>query len=107
MRSRTMARQWSVGDIKEFPNCEKADSIARKCSNLSKQETIRCFCAQDLLNAYVGCKGEFRQCALGTSFDSASDDRIAQWQDACGPHLPKDITTPRRPGRDKDAAAGR
>ncbi|KAK6206908.1 hypothetical protein QIS74_13396 [Colletotrichum tabaci] len=86
-----------VGDIKEFPNCEKADAIARKCSNLSKQETIKCFCTQDLLNAYVGCKGEFRQCALGNSFDSASDDQIAQWQDACGPYLPKDITTPVAP----------
>ncbi|CCF45727.1 hypothetical protein CH063_00571 [Colletotrichum higginsianum] len=86
-----------VGDIKEFPNCEKADAIARKCSNLPKQETIKCFCTQDLLNAYVGCKGEFRQCALGNSFDSASDDQIALWQDTCGPYLPKDITTPVAP----------
>ncbi|OHW96566.1 hypothetical protein CSPAE12_04763 [Colletotrichum incanum] len=86
-----------VGDIKEFPNCEKADSIARNCSNLSKKETINCFCTQELLNAYVGCKGEFRQCVLGNSFDSASDKQISQWQDACGPYLPGDITTPIAP----------
>ncbi|KZL76882.1 hypothetical protein CT0861_03298 [Colletotrichum tofieldiae] len=83
-----------IGDIKEFPNCDKADSIARKCSNLSKKETINCFCTQELLNAYVGCKGELRQCVLGNSFDSASDDQISQWQDACGPYLPGGITTP-------------
>ncbi|KAK2017039.1 hypothetical protein LZ32DRAFT_601024 [Colletotrichum eremochloae] len=86
-----------VGDIKEFPNCEKADFIARTCSNLSKKETIACFCTQELLNAYVGCKGEFRQCVLGNSFDSASDRQIAEWHDACGPYLPKDITTPVAP----------
>ncbi|KAK1981130.1 hypothetical protein LZ30DRAFT_794050 [Colletotrichum cereale] len=86
-----------VGDIKEFPNCEKADTIARACSNLSKKETITCFCTQELLNAYVGCKGEFRQCVLGNSFDSTSDDQIAEWKDACGPYLPKEITTPVAP----------
>lgn len=43
-----------VGDITEFPNCMKADEIARKCSNKSKQETIDCFCTQELLDAYVG-----------------------------------------------------
>ncbi|KAH6971158.1 hypothetical protein BKA56DRAFT_529418 [Ilyonectria sp. MPI-CAGE-AT-0026] len=82
-----------VGDITEFPNCEKADSIARKCSNLSKQETIDCFCTQELLNAYIGCKGEFRQCILGNSYDSSVDDMIDAWQGACGPYV-SDITTP-------------
>jgi hypothetical protein len=43
-----------AGAITEFPNCEKADSIAAKCSNLSQQETIDCFCTQELLNAYIG-----------------------------------------------------
>ncbi|KAH6679886.1 hypothetical protein F5X68DRAFT_192968 [Plectosphaerella plurivora] len=83
-----------IGNITEFPECEKADSIAKKCSDLSQQETIDCFCTQELLNAYVGCKGEFRQCALGNDFDSESDTLIANWQDACGPYLPSGITTP-------------
>ncbi|RMJ19427.1 hypothetical protein CDV36_000912 [Fusarium kuroshium] len=83
-----------VGDITKFPNCMKADEIARKCSNKSKQETIDCFCTQELLDAYVGCKGEFRQCVLGNSYDSSVEDEIANWQDACGPYLPDDITTP-------------
>ncbi|KAH7268399.1 hypothetical protein B0J15DRAFT_578542 [Fusarium solani] len=83
-----------VGDITEFPNCMKADEIARKCSNKPKQETIDCFCTQELLDAYVGCKGEFRQCVLGNSYDSFVEDEIANWQDACGPYLPDDITTP-------------
>ncbi|KAK1997392.1 hypothetical protein LX36DRAFT_721120 [Colletotrichum falcatum] len=59
-----------AGDIKEFPNCDRADSIARDC------------------------KGELRQCVLGNSFDSVSDDLIAEWRDACGPYLPRGITTP-------------
>ncbi|RSL90852.1 hypothetical protein CEP52_014453 [Fusarium oligoseptatum] len=83
-----------VGDITKFPNCMKADEIARKCSNKSKQETIDCFCTQELLDAYVGCKGEFRQCVLGNTYDSSVEDEIANWQDACGPYLPDDITTP-------------
>ncbi|KAI8716570.1 hypothetical protein NCS52_00951100 [Fusarium sp. LHS14.1] len=83
-----------VGDITEFPNCMKADEIARKCSNKSKQDTIDCFCTQELLDAYVGCKGEFRQCVLGNSYDSFVEDEIANWQDACDPYLADDITTP-------------
>ncbi|KAK7420240.1 hypothetical protein QQX98_002895 [Neonectria punicea] len=83
-----------VGDITEFPNCEKADSIALKCSDLSKEKTIDCFCTQELLDAYVGCKGEFRQCILGNSYDSSVDQWIDDWQDACGPYLSDDITTP-------------
>ncbi|KAK2059675.1 hypothetical protein LY76DRAFT_570379 [Colletotrichum caudatum] len=86
-----------VGDIKEFPDCDKADSIARKCSDLPQKETIACFCTQELLDAYVGCKGEFRQCILSNAFDSALDDQIAAWQDACGPYLPKGVTTPAAP----------
>ncbi|KAH6879990.1 hypothetical protein B0T10DRAFT_464108 [Thelonectria olida] len=78
----------------KFPNCEKADSVALKCSDLSKEETIKCFCTQELLDAYVGCKGEFRQCILGNSYDSSVDDLIDIWQDACGPYLSDDITTP-------------
>ncbi|KAH7166567.1 hypothetical protein EDB81DRAFT_919064 [Dactylonectria macrodidyma] len=83
-----------AGDITEFPNCEKADSIALRCSDLSKQETIDCFCTQELLNAYIGCKGEFRQCVLGDSFDSSVDQWISDWDDACGPYLSDAITTP-------------
>ncbi|KAK1573460.1 uncharacterized protein LY79DRAFT_568604 [Colletotrichum navitas] len=83
-----------IGDITEFPNCEKVDYFTKKCSNLSKKETITCFCTQELLNAYVGCKGELRQCALSNAFDSDSDDQIAAWQDACGPYLAKGVTTP-------------
>ncbi|RFN50449.1 hypothetical protein FIE12Z_5313 [Fusarium flagelliforme] len=86
-----------VGKITEFPNCDKANSIAIKCSNLSKQDTIDCFCTQELLDAYVGCKGESRQCTLGNSHDSSVDDEIANWQDACGPYLSDDITTPTAP----------
>lgn len=40
------------------------------------------------------CKGEIRQCVLSNSFDSAIDDEIANWQEACSPYLPSDITTP-------------
>ncbi|KAH7140072.1 hypothetical protein B0J13DRAFT_527725 [Dactylonectria estremocensis] len=83
-----------VGDITEFPNCEKADSIAINCSDLSKSETIDCFCTQELLNAYIGCKGEFRQCILGDSYDSEVDQWISDWNDACGPYLSDGITTP-------------
>lgn len=43
-----------VGDITEFPNCETADDFATRCSDMSKEETIKCFCKQELLNAYVG-----------------------------------------------------
>jgi len=42
-----------VGKITEFPNCDKVNSIAIECSNLSKQKTIDCFCTQELLDAYV------------------------------------------------------
>ncbi|KAF4458047.1 hypothetical protein FALBO_15088 [Fusarium albosuccineum] len=99
-----------VGDVTEFPNCDKANSIALKCSNLSKQETIDCFCTQELLDAYVACKGEFRRCTLGNSYDSSVDDEIANWQDACGPYLSDDITTPSAPDPtrtiDRDACEG-
>lgn len=100
-----------VGKVDKFPNCDSVNSISKKCSNLSKQETIDCFCTQDLLNAYQGyvqglvsrlkmltnlsrCKGEIRQCVLSNSFDSAIDDEIANWLEACSPYLPSDITTP-------------
>lgn len=46
------------------------------------------------LTKYFRCKGEFRQCVLGNSYDSFVEDEIANWQDACGPYLPDDITTP-------------
>ncbi|EFQ35756.1 hypothetical protein CGRA01v4_01578 [Colletotrichum graminicola] len=62
-----------IGDITEFPNCEKVDFLTKNC------------------------KGQFRQCALGNTFDSDSDDQIAAWQDACGPYLAKGVTTPVAP----------
>ncbi|KAF4981713.1 hypothetical protein FZEAL_2515 [Fusarium zealandicum] len=83
-----------VGDISEFPGCDNVDSIIKKCSDLSKEETIDCFCTQELLNAYVECKGEFRQCGLGSSFDSSFDEEIANWQNACSSYISDDITTP-------------
>lgn len=43
-----------VGKVDKFPNCDSVNSISKKCSNLSKQETIDCFCTQDLLNGYQG-----------------------------------------------------
>lgn len=43
-----------VGDVDEFPNCDKVNALIKKCSDLSKQETIDCFCTQELLDAYVG-----------------------------------------------------
>ncbi|RKK23034.1 hypothetical protein BFJ66_g9990 [Fusarium oxysporum f. sp. cepae] len=83
-----------VGNITSFPSCDSLGGILKKCNLVTgKQESIDCFCTQEVLDAYVGCEGEFRQCALSDSFDSDFETEIANWQDACGPYLPKDITT--------------
>ncbi|CVL08495.1 uncharacterized protein FMAN_05208 [Fusarium mangiferae] len=99
-----------VGDSTEFSNCDIAKSIALKCSNLSKQETIDCFCTQERLDACVACKDEFRKCTLGNSYDSSVDDEIANWQDACEPYLSDDFKTPSAPDPtrtiDRDACEG-
>ncbi|KAI1042338.1 hypothetical protein LB505_012311 [Fusarium chuoi] len=106
----TMNPSHCVGDSTEFPNCDKANSIAVKCSNLSKQETVDCFYKQELLDACVACKGEFRKCTPGNSYDSSVDDEIANWQDVCGPYLSDDIKTPSAPVPtrtiDRDACEG-
>ncbi|KAH6986959.1 hypothetical protein EDB80DRAFT_756154 [Ilyonectria destructans] len=84
-----------VGSISSFPNCDKVDQILQRCNSLTaKQEKIDCFCTQQLLNAYVGCKGEFRQCGLTNSYDSAFDTEIGNWENACAPYLTTKITTP-------------
>ncbi|KAH7139647.1 hypothetical protein B0J13DRAFT_638587 [Dactylonectria estremocensis] len=84
-----------VGSISSFPNCDKVDQILHRCNGLTvKKEIINCFCTQELLNAYVGCKGEFRQCSLTSSYDSALDTEIRNWEDACAPYLTTEITTP-------------
>ncbi|KAH6886744.1 hypothetical protein B0T10DRAFT_461209 [Thelonectria olida] len=84
-----------VGKISSFPNCDKVGQILQRCDRLTvKQEIIDCFCTQELLNAYVGCKGEFRQCGLTNAYDSAFDAEIGNWEEACAPYLTTGITTP-------------
>lgn len=43
-----------VGKVDEFPNCDNVNTLIKKCSDLSKQDTIDCFCTQEMLDAYVG-----------------------------------------------------
>ncbi|KAF6786176.1 hypothetical protein CMUS01_16522 [Colletotrichum musicola] len=84
-----------VGTVTSFPNCENLDAILTKCNKVKgKQASIDCFCPQEVLDAYVGCKGEARQCVLGNDFDSFFDKEIANWHDACDPYLKQPATTP-------------
>ncbi|KAI1027019.1 hypothetical protein LB504_008082 [Fusarium proliferatum] len=96
-----------VGDSTEFPNCDKANSIALKCSNLSKQETIDCFCTQELLDACVAVDSGN---ALWATCMIVQYNEIANWQDACGPYLSDDFKTPSAPDPtrtiDRDACEG-
>ncbi|UZP36783.1 hypothetical protein NXS19_004599 [Fusarium pseudograminearum] len=83
-----------MGKVTEFSNCDNIDRILKKCNLITgKQESIDCFCTQEVLDSYVGCKGEARQCMLSNDFDNSLDKEIANWQDACGPYLSNDITT--------------
>ncbi|KAK2480522.1 hypothetical protein H9L39_06161 [Fusarium oxysporum f. sp. albedinis] len=51
-----------VGNITSFPSCDSLGGILKKCNLVTgKQESIDCFCTQEVLDAYVGCEGEFRQ----------------------------------------------
>ncbi|OLN89644.1 hypothetical protein CCHL11_10035 [Colletotrichum chlorophyti] len=84
-----------VGTLSSFPSCDKLDSILTKCNKVTgKQASIDCFCPQEVLDAYVGCKGEARQCVLSNTFDSSFDTEIANWHDACDPYLTQPATTP-------------
>ncbi|KAH7109485.1 hypothetical protein B0J11DRAFT_449049 [Dendryphion nanum] len=84
-----------VGSISSFPNCDSTNSILERCSKLTKKEEIAsCICTQPFINAWVGCKSEFRQCGLSTSFDSDFDSYLVEWHGACDKYLTVSITTP-------------
>ncbi|TDZ24538.1 hypothetical protein Cob_v002402 [Colletotrichum orbiculare MAFF 240422] len=48
----------------------------------------------EVLDAYVGCKGEARKYILCNTFDSSFDTEIANWHDACDPYVKDPVTTP-------------
>ncbi|KAH8748115.1 hypothetical protein F5883DRAFT_509362 [Diaporthe sp. PMI_573] len=83
-----------VGSITSFPNCDNVNAILQRCNQLTaKQDIINCFCTQDLINAYVGCEEEFRQCALSTTYDSEFEDSLSQWHSACDDKISFAVTT--------------
>ncbi|SPJ78065.1 uncharacterized protein FTOL_06454 [Fusarium torulosum] len=81
------------GDITTFPSCDAYQSILAKCNNpLNKDPS--CYCNQEMLNAVIGCEGEWRQCDAGDSYDSTFQQIIRNWQQACPLSLLTSITTP-------------
>ncbi|KAJ4018871.1 hypothetical protein NW761_014941 [Fusarium oxysporum] len=87
------------GATRDFTNCNKLDEILQRCNDLgnqnaSQQQISDCFCTQEVLNAYVGCKNEAYLCLLTDTFDAYFDQQISDWHDICRPYLTSTPTTP-------------
>ncbi|KAK3903009.1 hypothetical protein C8A05DRAFT_33254 [Staphylotrichum tortipilum] len=91
-----LRRQTPWSQIKCLPktnttltNCHKLlDTLLPRCAqlrnqNAPKQEFLACLCTQEVLNAYVGCKDDLRECLLSYMFDADVDQLISKWHDEC------------------------
>ncbi|KAK4100619.1 hypothetical protein N658DRAFT_91118 [Parathielavia hyrcaniae] len=77
------------------PACNKLMDILTPCSeSTTKEDTVACFCVQNVLNLMVECKGEVRECAGGYAFDADHDESIALWREKCDQYLTFTPTTP-------------
>ncbi|KAH7350243.1 hypothetical protein BKA66DRAFT_431478 [Pyrenochaeta sp. MPI-SDFR-AT-0127] len=84
-----------VGTISSFPYCDAVNTNLARCNSLTeKQAIVDCICTQKFIDSWVGCKSEFRQCGLSTSFDSTFDSYLVEWHGACDTYLSISITTP-------------
>ncbi|KAK0725628.1 hypothetical protein B0H67DRAFT_508606 [Lasiosphaeris hirsuta] len=86
------------GGVKTLANCDKLDELLIRCDNLTEQqapqqEIADCFCAQEMLNAYVGCKNDMRLCSLSYTFDADFDVMISNWNNACQPYFTRGVPT--------------
>ncbi|RYO93929.1 hypothetical protein DL764_007905 [Monosporascus ibericus] len=75
--------------------CKRLYGTFNECYQKTTEEEIKaCICVQAVLNDFVECKGDSRECGKGYHLDNTWDDMIDLWHDQCSPYFTFTPTTP-------------